>query len=231
MDKLERERLAFENQLNTKKSEIDQAKAKIKAETRRLVDEFSGRRDEVQEKEGAVVAQAQEVQVAVAEVNKWKIQIVQLENQQNRLHQKQKILTYKADIGGLVVAPEIDKWRGQKLPESKEIQIINTANLPALVKVKEYDAAPIKAGMFVTYIPEGQQRKYTAKVQETELAVLDPTTQNRLVPVRIVFDDPDARFVLGTSGRATIQVKRIRVYEFIGREVYRVFNPLINKLR
>jgi len=231
MDKLERERLAFENQLNTKKSEIDQSKAKIKAETRRLVDEFSGRRDEVQEKEGAVVAQAQEVQVAVAEVNKWKNQIVQLENQQNRLHQKQKILTYKADIGGLVVAPEIDKWRGQKLPESKEIQIINTTNLPALVKVKEYDAAPIKAGMFVTYIPEGQQRKYTAKVQETELPVVDPTTQNRVVPVRIVFDDPNARFVLGTSGRATIQVKRIRVYEFIGREVYRVFNPLINKLR
>jgi multidrug efflux pump subunit AcrA (membrane-fusion protein) len=95
MDKLERERLAFENQLNTKKSEIDQAKAKIKAETRRLVDEFSGRRDEVQEKESAVVAQAQEVQVAVAEVNKWKIQIVQLENQQNRLHEKQKILPTK----------------------------------------------------------------------------------------------------------------------------------------
>lgn len=216
-------------QIQTLDADVAQAQAKAILEGSQLRDRVDKDLSSFAEQNAGVDTANQELQQAKQKISKLDRQIQQLKKDEQILQEeKNKQTIYPAYFTGVADFREAQRYIGQKLPKAIDIKVHNPNNMLLKVKVSQLDYQYIKEKQVVSFLPEGKeevigQLEPLKMQQEKEPDIHDPS--KRLVTVWAAVNDPQAALEKDIAGNATITIKKQRIYNIVGGEVYKLVPP------
>jgi multidrug efflux pump subunit AcrA (membrane-fusion protein) len=230
LNDLQRQQISLTSQINTLQAQTQTLTEQIATTGKTLQEEWSERQlPEVDEALSSLDAIQQEIGVATALVQKWEYQLPLLEQQKQKLLERQDRLTLRANVAGVIITPDLDVMHGQRMAEGKEILTIAGVSEPtAIVELSQSDASRIKVGMPVTFrLQDGDLQGFNAIVQDIPpiMAPENPqqVQQKAMVKVRVRFVGTPPAFTFGTQGYAHVQIGQLRLYQKVQRELLKLF--------
>ncbi|NJL89435.1 MAG: hypothetical protein HC916_06245 [Coleofasciculaceae cyanobacterium SM2_1_6] len=220
------------SRLNTVEGEFLQVQSKRIVTQDQLIEDSQEEIDRSQKENFAFSTSKERFNQAIQRVRDTEARLQQLQTREKELlTDQEKQTTHVAPFDGVADFTDVKKYRNQRLTEPVKIRFYNPENMLVRIKVTQLDYCRINEGMPVSFIPYGKEEvmgTVESKATKGEPEVGNPNTLLFSVWVRINSSDGDQKITLDNDmmGKTSIKVGSERIYQIVGGEIYKLFNPL-----